>query len=104
MTTTTSTEKTYTLTTSQMDSLMTCACAMFFTKMCEASATKVTPAILKAASKTAEAVVMGINGDYKEWMWNVDVVNKELEEAGVDLSKIEEEALGALNEASATKH
>ena len=102
--TTTTTEKTYTLTTSQMDSLMTCACALFFTKMCEASKVKVTPSIIRAAGMTAESVVQGINGDYKEWMWNVDVVNKELEAAGVDLSKIEEEALSALQEASAAKH
>lgn len=104
MTTTTTTEKTYTLTTAQMDNLMMCACAMFFIKMCEASKVKVTPAILKAAGATAEAVVAGIKGDYKEWMWNVDVLTKELEEAGVDLSKIESEALDALNEASATQH
>lgn len=101
---TSTTEKTYTLTTSQMDSLMTCACAMFFTKMCEASKVKVTPAILKAAGRTAESVVASINGDYKEWMWNIDAANKELEAAGVDLSKIEAEALDAPNEASATKH
>lgn len=101
---TTTAEKTYTLTTSQMDSLMTCACAMFFTKMCEASSITPTMSVLKAAGATAEAVVAGIGGNYAEWMWNVDVVNKDLEAAGVDLSKIEEEALSSLRAATATKH